>query len=90
MVSATKTTRSMSSSPRAITSSRVWGRSRGPGSKVMSTPIASSGVMMSAKITAPSIPNRRIGCRVISAASSGVDTASWNECRSLSSRYSGR
>jgi len=32
--------------------------------------------MMSAKITAPSMPNRRIGCSVISAATSGLETAS--------------
>jgi hypothetical protein len=76
IVSPTKPTRSGSRSPNEATSARVWGRKRGPGSKVMSTPIASRGVMMSAKITAPSMPKRRIGCSVISAATSGVATAS--------------
>jgi len=44
---------------------------------------------MSLKRTAASKPNRRIGCRVTSAANSGVRTISTNVCFSFNARYSG-
>src|SRR2546427_7197706 len=45
---------------------------------------------MSLNKIAASKPNRRIGCSVTSAASSGVCTNSRKECFSLSLRYSGK
>ena len=44
----------------------------GPGANSMSTPIGGSGVMMSWKRIAASIPKRRMGCIVTSQQSSGV------------------
>ncbi len=89
-VAATCPTRAGSSPPSPATSATPCGGSLGPGSKVTGTPIASSGVMMSAKITAPSMAKRRIGCSEISTAISGLDTAAWNPWRWRISRYSGR
>ena len=52
-------------------------------------PMPSTGVMMSANITAASTPCRRTGCSVTSAHSSGVCATSQNEWRSRTARYSG-
>ena len=52
-------------------------------------PIPSTGVMMSANITAASTSWRRTGCSVTSAQSSGVSATSKNACRSRIARYSG-
>ena len=60
-----------------------------PSTSFTSTPIATTGVMMSANITAASTPWRRTGCSVTSAQSSGVRPSSKKSCRSRSARYSG-
>ena len=52
-------------------------------------PIPSTGVMMSANITAASTSWRRTGCSVTSAHSSGVWATSKNACFSRMARYSG-
>jgi len=61
----------------------------GPGLNWISTPSASSGVMMSLKMMAASSGKRRNGCSVISAAISGVRVISRKDERSLIARYSG-
>ena len=52
-------------------------------------PIPTTGVMMSANITAASTPCRRTGWSVTSAHSSGVPATSQKLWRSRSARYSG-
>ena len=60
-----------------------------PSTSSSSTPIAATGVMMSANITAASTSWRRTGCSVTSAHSSGFSATSKNEWRSRRARYSG-
>ena len=83
---------SRSGSTRAATSAGVvtGAATTGPGVKSTATPIGGSGVMMSEKRIAASTGKRRSGCRVTSAASSGVRTICQKPYRSLMFRYSGR
>ena len=60
-----------------------------PSTSSTPTPIATTGVMMSANITAASTPCRRTGWSVTSAVSSAERLISKNACRSRISRYSG-
>ncbi len=62
----------------------------GPGAKSSSTPMPSSGVMMSLNRIAASSSKRRMGCIVTSAASSGVLVRVRKSTSRRSSRYSGR
>ena len=66
-------------------------RSTGPTPSTSSTsrPIAATGVMMSANITAASTSWRRTGCSVTSAVSSADRLTSKKACRSRIARYSG-
>ena len=71
----------------------TWGIGRatcGPGLNSSSTPMASSGTMMSEKMMAASSAKRRSGCRLASTASSGVRQTVRKSARSRNARYSGR
>ena len=61
-----------------------------PSTSSTPTPIATTGVMMSANITAASTPWRRTGCSVTSAVNSADRLISKKAWRSRISRYSGR
>ncbi len=95
MASATK---SRVSPPSGDSRSQSDGRARGaerrgpPSSgNAKSTPSADSGSRMSEKMMAASKPNRRMGCSVTSAASSGLRHSARNDpARSRVRRYSGR
>jgi hypothetical protein len=69
---------------------RIGSRTTGPGSNFSSTPIPCSGVMMSLKRIAASSSKRRSGCRVTSAASSGVRVSVSKSTLARTARYSGR
>ena len=62
----------------------------GPGAKSSLTPIPSTGVMISLKRIAASIPKRRTGCSVTSTARSGVLVSVRKSTFALIFRYSGR
>ena len=70
---------------------RIGSAITGPTSATMSrsTPAARSGTTMSENRIAASTSWRRIGCRVISQATSGSKHAASMLCRSRSARYSG-
>ena len=80
-------TRSRSTSASVRTGSSITGPT--PSTSSTSTPIPSTGVMMSANITAASTSWRRTGWSVTSAQSSGVWATSKNAWRSRIARYSG-
>ncbi len=80
-------TRSRSTSAAVRTGCAITGPT--PSTSSSSTPIATTGVMMSANMTAASTSWRRTGWSVTSAQRSGVSATSKNEWRSRSARYSG-